>query len=174
MGKFRERPLLHNPNDFQENTMSEKSLLTLLGETLDTYRANLTHSASVRHPPAIFIPCTLTLSLASSFTWQYPVHIACHRQFALGAECRCHLAGAPTSVITSITGIPYQGRLADKNGAPLTQTVNMTFRLYAAASGAPLWEEPWTGANSVQVSDGLFNVMLGQFDADSTGGDYGE
>ncbi len=27
--------------------------------------------------------------------------------------------------------------------------------------GSPLWEEQWTGANSVQVSDGLFNVMLG-------------
>lgn len=38
----------------------------------------------------------------------------------------------------------------------------MSFRLYSAASGgAPLWEEQWTGANSVQVSDGLFNVMLG-------------
>ena len=70
--------------------------------------------------------------------------------------------GAPSATTSSITGIPYQGRLADKNGAPLTQTVNMTFRLYAAASGgSPLWEEPWTGANSVQVSDGLFNVMLG-------------
>lgn len=70
--------------------------------------------------------------------------------------------GAPLAVTTSTAGIPYQGRLADKNGAPLTQTVNMIFRLYAAASGgSPLWEEQWTGANSVQVSDGLFNVMLG-------------
>ncbi len=69
---------------------------------------------------------------------------------------------APLTVTTSTSGIPYQGRLADKNGAPLTQTVNMIFRLYAAASGgSPLWEEQWTGANSVQVSDGLFNVMLG-------------
>ena len=34
--------------------------------------------------------------------------------------------------------------------------------LYDAASdGVPLWEELWTGANAVQVSDGLFNVMLG-------------
>jgi hypothetical protein len=70
--------------------------------------------------------------------------------------------GMPVMVTTSIAGIPYQGRLADKNGAPLTQTVNMIFRLYAAANGgSPLWEEQWTGANSVQVSDGLFNVMLG-------------
>lgn len=70
--------------------------------------------------------------------------------------------GAPLAATTSTAGIPYQGRLADKNGAPLTQTVNMIFRLYAAAGGgSPLWEEQWTGANSVQVSDGLFNVMLG-------------
>ena len=38
----------------------------------------------------------------------------------------------------------------------------MIFRLYnAATGGAPLWEEQWTGSNGVQVSDGLFNVMLG-------------
>ncbi|MEZ4867549.1 MAG: hypothetical protein R3C14_39850 [Caldilineaceae bacterium] len=70
--------------------------------------------------------------------------------------------GAPLAASISTAGIPYQGRLADSNGNPLTQTVNITFRLYAAASGGtPLWEEGWTGANSVQVSDGLFNVMLG-------------
>ena len=70
--------------------------------------------------------------------------------------------GTSLAAMTSTAGIPYQGRLADKNGAPLTQTVNMIFRLYAAAGGgSPLWEEQWTGANSVQVSDGLFNVMLG-------------
>jgi hypothetical protein len=70
--------------------------------------------------------------------------------------------GVPVAATISTAGIPYQGRLADKNGAPLTQTVNMIFRLYAAANGgSPLWEEQWTGANSVQVSDGLFNVMLG-------------
>jgi hypothetical protein len=58
--------------------------------------------------------------------------------------------------------IAYQGRLADSSGTPLTSTLNMTFRLYAAATGGtPLWEEQWNGPNSVQVSDGLFNVMLG-------------
>jgi len=62
----------------------------------------------------------------------------------------------------STATIPYQGRLADADGNPLTDTVNMIFRLYAQASGgAPLWEEQWTGSNGVQVSDGLFNVMLG-------------
>jgi len=38
----------------------------------------------------------------------------------------------------------------------------MIFRLYdVTAGGTPLWEEQWTGSNGVQVSDGLFNVMLG-------------
>ncbi len=57
----------------------------------------------------------------------------------------------------------YQGRLADAAGNPLTGTYPMVFRLYSSpgASAYPLWEENWTGSNSVRVSDGLFNVMLG-------------
>lgn len=64
---------------------------------------------------------------------------------------------------TSTGTIAYQGRLADADGNPLTDMYPMVFRLYNApsASAYPLWEENWTGANSVQVSDGLFNVMLG-------------
>ncbi len=62
--------------------------------------------------------------------------------------------------------IAYQGRLADSGGNPLTTTVNMTFRLYnTATGGTPLWAEDWTGPNGVQVSDGLFNVMLGSLTA---------
>lgn len=67
---------------------------------------------------------------------------------------------------TSTNTIPYQGRLADANGSPLTDTYPMIFRLYNAASGGvPLWEEQWTGPNSVHVSDGLFNVMLGSLNS---------
>jgi hypothetical protein len=63
---------------------------------------------------------------------------------------------------TSTGTIAYQGRLGDAAGAPLTGTYSMVFRLYATASGGmPLWEEQWTGPNGVEVSDGLFNVMLG-------------
>jgi len=58
--------------------------------------------------------------------------------------------------------IAYQGRLADTAGNPLTDTYPMIFRLYSQSSGGvPLWEENWNGPNSVAVSDGLFNVMLG-------------
>lgn len=69
---------------------------------------------------------------------------------------------APMNAGGTTGTIPYQGRLANANGQPLTETMNMIFRLYTASSGgAPIWEEQWTGSNSVQVSDGLFNVMLG-------------
>ena len=73
---------------------------------------------------------------------------------------------APQSIssltATSTGSIAYQGRLADASGAPLTGTYIIVFRLYNVASGgSPLWEESWTGANSVQVNGGLFNVMLG-------------
>jgi len=72
------------------------------------------------------------------------------------------LFAAPNAQTASTGTIAYQGRLADADGNALTDTVNMSFRLYSAAtSGAPLWEEQWTGTTSVQVSDGLFNVMLG-------------
>jgi len=69
---------------------------------------------------------------------------------------------APLAAGTSTGTIAYQGRLADSGGNPLTGTYTMAFRLYSTAGGgAPLWTEEWTGSNSVQVSDGLFNVMLG-------------
>ena len=58
--------------------------------------------------------------------------------------------------------IPYQGRLTDAHGIPLTGSYNMEFRLYdVPMGGTPLWEEMWTSDNSVEVSDGLLNVMLG-------------
>jgi hypothetical protein len=69
---------------------------------------------------------------------------------------------APLAQGASTSTVAYQGRLADAGGTPLTGTYSMIFRLYSAASGGvPLWEEQWTGPNSVAVSDGLFNVMLG-------------
>ncbi|MFZ1754034.1 MAG: hypothetical protein WAU10_09830 [Caldilineaceae bacterium] len=73
---------------------------------------------------------------------------------------------ALNSTSNSTGTIAYQGRLADSGGNPLTTTVNMTFRLYSTATGgSPLWQEDWTGSNGVQVSDGLFNVMLGSLTA---------
>lgn len=74
---------------------------------------------------------------------------------------------APAASATSTGTWPYQGRLADAVGNPITNTVPMIFRLYdSPTTGAvPLWEEQWTGPSSVLVSDGLFNVMLGSLTA---------
>ena len=75
------------------------------------------------------------------------------------------LTAAPGEAVggASTGTMAYQGRLADPDGTPLTGSYSMIFRLYSLASGgAPLWEETWTGPNSVAVSDGLFNVMLGR------------
>ena len=73
---------------------------------------------------------------------------------------------APAAAGTSTSTISYQGRLADADGNALTGTYNAEFRLYdVAASGAPLWTELWTESNGVEVSDGLFNVMLGSLTA---------
>jgi hypothetical protein len=70
--------------------------------------------------------------------------------------------GNATSPSSSTDTIAYQGRLADAAGNPLTGTYNMTFKLYdVAMSGSALWTETWSGGNAVQVSDGLFNVLLG-------------
>ena len=67
---------------------------------------------------------------------------------------------APTAPSACL--ISYQGRLADADGNPVTGKVNLEFRLYdVPTGGVPLWEEFWTGGNAVDVSDGLFSVMLG-------------
>ncbi|MEM7129109.1 MAG: H-type lectin domain-containing protein [Chloroflexota bacterium] len=67
-----------------------------------------------------------------------------------------------TNVDTSVDSIPYQGYLTDLDKNPLDSTYTMTFRLYNTAEGGThLWEEFRTGSNSVQVNEGIFNVMLG-------------
>ncbi|MBK7918065.1 MAG: hypothetical protein IPJ94_17775 [Chloroflexi bacterium] len=69
----------------------------------------------------------------------------------------------------SISTIPYQGRLAAADGTPITAQQNMEFRLYSTPTGGtPLWEEYWTGGNSVALSDGLFSVMLGSLNTNLT------
>ncbi len=91
----------------------------------------------------------LTVAVVAGVLWAQSVGAV-----PLGTS-RAAPAGTPTT-------IAYQGRLADSAGNPLTGTYNMVFRLYnVPTGGAPLWTEQWTGSNAVQVSDGLFNVMLG-------------
>jgi hypothetical protein len=82
----------------------------------------------------------------------------------LGRPLEPALSAAKGSAHTtaSTSTIAYQGRLANANDQPLTGNYGMEFRLYDVSSGGtPLWSETWTGSNSVSVSDGLFNIMLG-------------
>jgi hypothetical protein len=74
------------------------------------------------------------------------------------------LPWAKPAAVAASTGIwPYQGRLANSAGAPVTATVPMIFKLYNVSSaGTALWQEQWA---SVQVTGGLFNVMLGSLTA---------
>ncbi|MFH1336147.1 MAG: hypothetical protein ABII96_06485 [Candidatus Zixiibacteriota bacterium] len=62
-----------------------------------------------------------------------------------------------------LAGIPkiinYQGMLTDNSGNPLTDTVNITFKIYDDPTGGyKKWEET---QNNVGVINGLFNVILG-------------
>lgn len=58
--------------------------------------------------------------------------------------------------------VGYQGLLTSAGGTPINATVPMTFRLYAAASGGtPLYTE----TQSVVVTDGAFNALIGSVTA---------
>lgn len=56
--------------------------------------------------------------------------------------------------------INYQGRLLDDTGAPINGTVNLIFRLYTDPTSLVwIWDETHNG---VSVSDGYFDVLLGE------------
>jgi len=65
-----------------------------------------------------------------------------------------------SSPITST--IPSEGFLTDSDGKPLSGEQAMTFSLYTEPDGGNvLWTEGRTGANSVVITDGKYNIMLG-------------
>jgi hypothetical protein len=86
---------------------------------------------------------------------------------AIGVLVIANRAGAlslatPNAPTLSTNTIPYQGRIANSAGTPLTGNYEITFAFYNQLSGgSALWSEAWTGGNSVRISDGLFNVLLG-------------
>lgn len=81
-------------------------------------------------------------------------------------QVRAAAIQASAALNTSLDTITYQGRLTDAGGTPLSGTYVMTFRLYdVATDGTALWSEYWTGANSVEVTRGLFSVRLGSLTA---------
>ena len=63
--------------------------------------------------------------------------------------------------------INYQGKLTTSAGVAVANgTYNMEFILYTVSSGGSgIWTETRTGANKVQVTNGLFSVMLGEVNA---------
>lgn len=74
----------------------------------------------------------------------------------------CITIGSAAFVSSSVPGIIfYQGRITD-TGGPLDTTVDITFKLYdILTGGTPIWSETHS---SVQVTDGLFTVLLGSVD----------
>lgn len=57
----------------------------------------------------------------------------------------------------------YQGRLVDSNGVPIADGLqNMIFQICTdAACASSVWTEAHSGGSAVQVTDGLFSVILG-------------
>ena len=136
--------------------MARKSLVTRFGEAIDQHledRATRTPvSVSIRRRSRVFslLPTpgnvVFTLLIVTML-------VVANRAGAININ-----APAATSTAT----IPYQGRLATASGIPYTGLQNMEFRLYAVPTGGtPLWTEYWTTGNAVNVSDGLFSVLLG-------------
>jgi hypothetical protein len=69
-----------------------------------------------------------------------------------------------TPVLAVPERINYQGKLADKDGNPLTGTYNMAFYLFSSSSGgSAIWSE---NHPSVQVTDGIYSVQLGDLTVD--------
>jgi len=74
------------------------------------------------------------------------------------------LALLSTAALAEVPGqMNYQGTLTDSNGVAVDDIVSMTFRIYAdSTGGSALWSET---QSSVEVSDGIFNVLLGRVNA---------
>ncbi len=85
------------------------------------------------------------------------------RWYTWAVALACLLAAtAPCSSSVPST-MAYQGKLTDSLGQPVADgAYNMRFYLYDNESGGSLlWQEPWSGTEPVQVSQGLFDVQLG-------------
>jgi hypothetical protein len=54
--------------------------------------------------------------------------------------------------------INYQGELSDSSGNPVNGDVSITFTIYNASTGGDVL---WTETQTVTVTDGMFNVLLG-------------
>jgi hypothetical protein len=61
----------------------------------------------------------------------------------------------------------YQGRLTDPSGNPKNGTFTMQFAVYDAETGGNQLPSgtPWSETQSVTVTNGVFNVLLGSVTA---------
>ena len=140
----------------------KKNLFTHIKEAIDQYRATQTPNQATPTVPTERGASQKPSNLSRLAHWLLPVGISVVTVVLLIATQSLWLTRFRSPTATSPKTIPYQGRLTDPDGIPLTGKFNMEFRLYdVPMGGTPLWEEDRTGSNSVQVSDGLVNVMLG-------------
>jgi len=142
---------------------TRRSLLIYLGEAIDRYRVEQVNN---RGPDQRHVSSGWLNWISRQFIPNLGSVLLVLILFSVFPGLAAPLTGINA---TSISTIPYQGRLADASGNPVTGKQNMEFRIYdVPAGGTPLWEEFWTGANSVDVSDGLFSVMLGSINTGLT------
>ncbi|HDR91353.1 MAG TPA: hypothetical protein ENN75_03785, partial [candidate division Zixibacteria bacterium] len=56
----------------------------------------------------------------------------------------------------------YQGKLTNPDGVAIEGPVEITFRIYDdPTAGSLLWEEDHVGGDAIEVTNGLFDVVLG-------------
>ncbi len=72
------------------------------------------------------------------------------------AACFFLLASVAAQAVPPL--ISYQGQLNDQNGVPVNGTVSFIFSIYDVPMGGTAL---WTEAQTIPVSDGIFNVQLG-------------
>ena len=96
-------------------------------------------------------------------------HIKTYNIFAAIFIAVCVILGATGFYIFNASAafnrqINYQGKLTDDSGIAVADgTYQIEFNLYTASSGgSSIWTETRSGANEVQVTSGLFSVLLGE------------
>jgi hypothetical protein len=143
-----------------------KNLLSRIGETIDRYCAEQQQRKITTAEASTVSANPRRRSMPGILKWFFPNGGTILIVLLLIMTHSIWAQSLPGTTATSTSTISYQGRLADADGNPLTDVYNMEFRIYNhPTDGDPLWSEFWTGGNSVQVSDGLFNVMLGSINA---------
>src|SRR5262245_14000927 len=79
------------------------------------------------------------------------------RRALMGAAALCTFAASASAAAVPQT-LMHQGRLFDGKGDPISDTLDVTFAIYAGpADAVPIWEETHT----IAFENGFFSVALG-------------